>query len=91
MSEEDSPSPVKGLLELETALGYRHIFDERGMPRISVVALLVGFTAILILLATFVNWLWWIPAGIFVFGLAMMFFSYYMMRRQRRQEEKKGV
>jgi len=101
MSVEGIPPSVKraqekAMLELETAIGYRHIFDERGMLKIRTTVFIVGFTALLVLIATYATvsgaptaWLWWILVGIFVFGLVMMFFSYYMMRRER--VEKKGV
>jgi len=95
MSEEVTPPSVKraqekATLSLAYALGIRQHTDERGMPRIRFIVSFVGFTAILVLFAVFVNWLWWIPAGIFVFVLLMMSFSFLMMRREVQQKEKKG-
>jgi Flp pilus assembly protein TadB len=95
MSGEGNPPSVreqeKAALEIVTAIGYRRCFNEGGKPKTGVIVLLVGFTAVLVLFAVFVNWLWWIPAGIFIFGLVGMSFFYLMMRRQRAREEKKGV
>jgi len=95
MSGEEIPpsvrEQVKAAQELETALGIRHAYDERGRPRIGILVLTGGFTAVLVLFAVFVNWLWWIPAGIFLFALVMMLFTYLMIRRLRAREEKKGV
>lgn len=95
MSREGIPPSVreqeKVVMETMTAIGYRRYFNERGTPKTGVIVLLVGFTAVLVLIAAFVNWLWWIPAGIFIFGLVGMSFFYLLARRQRAREEKKGV
>ena len=93
MSGEGTPPSVKraqekAALSLAEALGVRQYADGRGMPRIRFIVLFVGFTAVLVLFAVFVNWIWWIPAGIFVFMLVMMSFAFLMMRRGR--EKKKG-
>ena len=97
MSEEGIPPSVKraqqekAVLEIEAATGYRHIFDEHGKPKVRTIVFIVGFTIVLVLFAIFLNWLWWIPADIFIFGLVGMSFFYLMMRRERAREERKGV
>jgi len=88
MNREETTQSTKGRLEYEASLGHQWLFDKRGMPRFGFIVLLVGFTAILVLLAAFAYWMWWIPAGIFVFILVMMSFSFFMVRHQRRKGEK---
>jgi sterol desaturase/sphingolipid hydroxylase (fatty acid hydroxylase superfamily) len=76
----------------------RQFTDERGMPRIRYLVLSVVITVFFVLVAAFMTiyggpfgWLWWIPAGIFIFWLVMMSLFYLMMRREREREERKGV
>jgi len=85
MSEDAIPPSVKSRQELEALLGIRKLVNERGTPRFWFIALIVGLAAILVLLAVFAYWLWWIPAGIFVFMLVMWPIALLKMRHQERE------
>jgi Flp pilus assembly protein TadB len=77
----------KSRKELEAILGVQKLVTDSGAPRIWLVALIVGFTVILILFAYFVNKLWWIPACIFIFVLVM----WLVVFLKTRQQGKTGV
>ncbi len=86
MSKDAIPPPVKSRKELEAMLGIQKLVNERGTPRIWFVALIVGLTAVLVLFAVFVYWLWWVPAGFFVFMLVMWWIVLLKMRQQESKE-----
>ena len=85
MNGEGIPPSVRRTQENVTkSPGSRPNTDEQGMLRIRLIVLFAGVTTVFILFAVFVNWIWWIPTGIFIFMLVTMTYAFLMMRRELR-------